>query len=155
MPIKEFEDFLKQNVPMIDFSQLNIVHLDYDKCIIKVPFITQNKNHLNSMYFGSIIIGTEVAAGVLAAYQLKHDNLDSGIIFKDVAGNFIKRSEADTYFICSDSQVISDGIKEAAKTKERVNITVNVIGVNDLNNLEDKVSEFKITVSIKYKQVSK
>lgn len=149
MLIKEFEDFLKQNVPMIDFSHLNIVHLDYDKCIVKMPFIAQNKNHLQSMYLGSIVIGTEVSAGILAAYQLRHDKHDSSIIFKNIAGDFIRRAESDTYFICTDSRLISNGIKKAAITKERLNIKVNVIGVTDLNNMDDKVSDFTITISIK------
>jgi|SRR6185437_15103742 len=152
MLIKEFEDFLRQNVPMIDYSQLSIEHLDRKKCIIKMPFIPQNKNHVNSMYFGSILIGTEVSAGILAFYHLKQDKQNSTVVFKDVAGNFLRRSEADTYFICNDSKAIADAIKEAAITKERVNVTVNVIGVTDLNKLDEKVSDFKITVSVKNKQ---
>jgi len=151
MQIKEFEDFLRQNVPMIDFSGLSIVHLDYDKCIVKMPFTPQNKNHIQSMYLGSIIIGTEVSAGILTAYYLRSGNHDLSIVFKNIAGDFIKRAESDTYFICTDSQLISDAIKQAATTKERLNVTVNVIGVTDLNKMDYKISDFKITVSIKIK----
>ncbi len=151
MLTKEFEDFLRQNVPMIEYSQLSIEHLDNEKCIIKMPFIPQNKNHVNSMYFGSILIGTEVSAGVLAFYYLKQNDHNSTVVFKDVAGNFLKRAEADTYFICNDSKLIADAIKKAAATKERVNVTVNVIGVTDLNKPDEKVSDFKITVSVKNK----
>jgi len=149
MLAKELEDYLRQNIPMIDYSQLSIEHLDSKKCILKMPFIPQNKNHVGSMYFGSILIGTEVSASALAFYYLKQDGVNSTVVFKDVAGNFIKRAEADTYFICTDSKVISDAIKEAALTKKRVNKTVSVIGVTDPNNLDDKVSDFKITVSVK------
>ncbi|MCC2625441.1 MAG: aromatic compounds catabolism [Burkholderiales bacterium] len=151
MLAKEFEDFLRQNVPMIEYSQLSVEHLDNEKCIIKMPFIPQNKNHVNSMYFGSILIGTEVSAGVLAFYYLKQDNHNSTVVFKDVAGNFIKRSETDTYFICNDSKLIADAIKKAAKTHERVNVTVNVIGVTDLSKPDEMISDFKITVSVKNK----
>lgn len=153
MIIKEFEDFLRQNVPMIDYSGLNIEYLDHEKCIIKMPFIPQNKNHVNSMYFGSILIGTEVSAGVLAFYHLKCDKQNSTVVFKDVCGSFLKRAEADTYFICSDSAAISEAIKEATRTKQRVNVTVNVIGVTNLNDLNEKVSDFKITVSVKNKLI--
>lgn len=149
MPIQEFENFLRQNVPMIDYSQLNIEQLDNNKCIIKMPFIKQNKNHLQSMYFGSILIGTEVSAGILAAYLLKLSGQNSNIIFKNVAGDFIRRAEADTYFICCDSEKIIDAINKARDTMERVNITVNVIGVTDLDKPDEKVSDFNITVSIK------
>lgn len=150
MSIKKYEDFIKQNVPMINYSQLSITQLDDKCCIIKMPFIPQNKNHVNSMYFGAITIGTEVAAGILAYHYLDMNNLAPLLVFKDIAGSFLRRAESDTYFICNDFQAISSGIKDLISTQSRVNVTVGVIGVSDLSKPDEKVSDFKITISIKY-----
>lgn len=150
MSIERYEQFLKQNVPMIEYSKLSIVHLDDQKCIIKMPFISQNKNHVNSMYFGSIAIGTEVAAGILGLHYLERYNLMPLLVFKDISGSFLRRSESDTYFICNDYHSIAQAVKDLIESKGRVNVSVNVIGVTDLNNLDEKISDFKITISIKY-----
>lgn len=151
MLIKKFEDFLKQNIPMINDSQLSITKLDDRQCIIKMPFIRQNKNHVGSMYFGAITIGTEVAAGILAFNYLDKYNLEPLLVFKDISGGFLRRAESDTYFICSDYQAISAALKELTETQQRINVTVSVIGVTDLTKLDEKISDFKITISIKYK----
>jgi len=149
MLIKEFEDFLRQHIPMIDFSQLTIEYLKDDKCIVKMPFIPQNKNHLQSMYFGAILIGTEVAAGILTLYHIKAGNDNSTLVLKDIAGDFLRRAEGDVYFICEDSQAIANAVDETARTKKRVNATVRVFGVMDLNKPDEKISDFNITVSVK------
>ncbi len=148
MSIREYEKFFEQ-VPMIIFSQLSIVSLDDKACIVKMPFIAENKNHLNSMYFGSIMIGTEVPAGILGLYHIKKMQQDSTVVFKDIAGGFLKRAESDVYFVCEDSEAIIAAVKETAETKARVNVTLTVIGVTDLTNRDEKVSEFKITLSVK------
>jgi len=150
MQRSQYEQFLKQNVPMIDFTQLNIMQIDESKCIIKVPFTPQNKNHVNSMYFGAITIGTEVSAGILAYHYLDLYGLEPLLVFKDISGDFLRRAEGDVYFICEDAQIISAAIKEMIETKGRINVTAKVIGVTDLGKLDEKISDFKITISIKY-----
>src|SRR3989338_10743411 len=149
MQMQAYEEFLRKNVPMIDFSQLSIERLDNNQCIVKMPFISQNKNHVQSMYFGSMLIGTEAAAGILALFHLEQAKQGPVLVFKDISGDFLKRAEADTYFICKDSEIIMNAVKESVETKQRVNAKLHVIGVLDVNNLDEKVSDFYLTISIK------
>ncbi len=148
LTIEEFENFLKTNVPMIEYSGMSILKLDEDQSVIKMPFISQNMNHVQSMYFASLAIGADAAAGVLALYNLNIKNVNSTVVFKDFKANFIRRANSDVFFICKDREIINDSINLATEKRERVNFPVRVVATQDLNKI-DPVAEFKLTVSIK------
>ena len=148
LTIKDFEHFLNTNVPMIEYSGMSIIELNEKNSIVKMPFLAQNMNHVHSMYLGSLIIGAEVSGGGLAFYHINHKNINSTVVFKDLKANFIRRAESDIYFICADSQIITDNIAIAVQKKERVNFSVKVVATANMEKL-DPVAEFEFTVSIK------
>lgn len=147
--IKEYEAFLQHNVPMIAFSELEVAKIDQEQCIIKMPFIGKNKNHVQSMYLGSLTIGAEVSAGILAFHLIKMMGINSTVVFKDFQASFLRLAKKDVYFICNDVETVKRSLKETATTKERVNFGVKVIGVEDLNNVAEPVAVFDITASVK------
>ncbi len=151
--IKEYETFLQHHVPMIAFSELEIIKIDQEQCIVKIPFIDKNKNHVQSMYLGALTIGAEVSAGILAFHMIKVMGINSTVVFKDFQASFLRLAKKDVYFICSDIQIVKDSLQETNKTKQRVNFGVNVIAVEDLNNLDERVAEFNITTSVKVLEI--
>jgi hypothetical protein len=149
MQITDYEKFLRDNVPMIDFSGLSIVDINEAQCVVKMPFAAQNKNHVQSMYLGSLVIGAEVSAGILAFHLIHANKVNSTVVFKSFNGSFLKLVKGDAYFICKDAAIIRNGLKEASTTQQRVNVMVRVIAVEDLNNLSEPVATFEMAVSMK------
>lgn len=147
---KELEAFLHENVPMIKYSNISLEEITEECAVAKIPFVEQNKNHVNSVYFGSLAIGADVAAGGLAFYHIESKEINSTVVFKDFTANFIKRAEGDTYFICRDKEIIEAGIAEMLKTKKRINFPLKVIATMNLQTCEP-VAEFILTTSIKLK----
>lgn len=145
---KKLETFLHKSVPMIKYANISLEEITEEFAIAKIPFTEQNKNHVNSVYFGSLAIGADVAAGGLAFYHIESKCLDSTVVFKDFNANFIKRAEGDTYFICKDKDIIESSIREMLLTKKRVNFPLTVIATTNLKTYEP-VAEFILTTSIK------
>jgi len=147
--IQELEDYLKQKVPMIDYAGLVIVTLNMDQSIVKICLTPQNKNHLNSMYFGSLAIGADAAGGLLPLYQIKQQKINSTVVFKDFKANFIRRPESDVYFVCNEGVKVHQALMETVATKQRINFPVNVVAVLDPKDLSEPVATFILTVSVK------
>lgn len=145
---KKIELFLHDSVPMIKYSNISLEEINDDRAIAKIPFTEQNKNHVNSVYFGSLAIGADVAAGGLAFYHIDSKHIDSTVVFKDFKANFIKRAEGDVYFICKDRDIIEQSINEMLLTKKRINFSLFVVATTCLDTC-DPVAEFELTTSIK------
>ena len=56
-------------VPMLFYCRPRIVALDDEKVEIRLPLRRRTKNHLNSMYFGALAVGADVAGGFIAFDQ--------------------------------------------------------------------------------------
>lgn len=145
----KYEKFLRQNIPMLDFSKLEVAKIDDTQCIIKLPFIPENKNHLQSMYLGSQVMAGEVSAGLMTHHLINKLKINSGVVIKDLQVNFLRLAKSDIYFVFNDIGIVTKSLQETQKTKERVNFSIKVIGVEDLNNLAEPVSSFMITISVK------
>ncbi|MEM7207711.1 MAG: DUF4442 domain-containing protein [Pseudomonadota bacterium] len=139
-------------VPLIFLAGVRVISVDADRCEIVVPFKRRNKNHLNSLYFGSLGIGADVAGGLIASYLIEKQNLRISLVFKDFTAQFLKRAEADTHFICEDGDRVQALIKAAHTTGERVNDTVRVVATTPSVTGDEPVAEFALTLSLKSKE---
>ena len=102
------------------------------------------------MYFGTLMIGADLAAGVMAVFIAKKKKLTINFAFKSVQANFLKRVEGDAHFYCEAGEIIQNLITETVATKERVEAAIPVkVYVPD--KLGDKVAaEITMTISLKY-----
>lgn len=146
-PVKHFETMIKQLVPMIAYTQMQITDLTDDEVVVRMPFIPENKNHLNSMYFGSLSVGADVAGGVLALYHAEKSGEKVAIVFKDFQAKFLKRPEEDVLFVCRDGQAVADLVAKAARTGERQNLPVHIDA--QAASTQDVVAQFVLTLSVK------
>ena len=145
---QKLEAWLKQQVPMIEYAQVKIAELNNHRCVITVPFIPQNQNHLQCMYFGALAIGADAAAGLLAMHHIQQSGQKLNILFKDFQAKFLKRAYGDICFTCADEAILSQAVTEAIQAKKRINISVNVIA-SLAENPEVHVAEFIMTLSMK------
>ncbi|PMH73735.1 PaaI family thioesterase [Vibrio cyclitrophicus] len=136
-------------VPLIWLCRPKLLALDDKHVELKIPLKRRTKNHLNSMYFGVLAVGADVAGGFLAMSKSQQQGEKISLAFKEVTGNFLKRPEADVHFTCSDGELINTMLAETMSTGERVNQTVTIIATCPSLHGDEPMAEFQLTLSIK------
>ncbi len=143
--------FAFTKIPMIYYTKPTVLELNEQRCVIKIPFIRKNQNHLGSMYFGVLSVGADLAGGIIAMKIIQKSRKKISLLFKNINGDFISRVEEDAYFICEDGGAISKAVHEAIETKERVNIPVTINVKTSLNEDSEPLAKFVLTLSLKEK----
>src|ERR1700693_1396447 len=88
-------------VPLIFFVRPSVIRLDDSECVIKIPLNRRTKNHLNSMYFGVLATGADLAGGLVAMKEITASKKRVALSFKDFHAEFLKRAEGDVHFVCT------------------------------------------------------
>ena len=140
-----------KKVPLIFYCRPSVVELNREKAIIKIPIKRRNRNHLNSMYFGVLAVGADVAGGLLAMDQIRRSKKKVSLVFKDFKADFLKRPEGDTIFICNDGYAIEKLVQEAINSGERVNMPIKITATVPTIFGDEPVAEFVLTLSLKDK----
>jgi acyl-coenzyme A thioesterase PaaI-like protein len=135
-------------IPMIGYVRPRLLELNEDHIQIKIRLGRRTKNHFNSMYFGALTVGADLASGWHAYYHSELRAERISFAFKSAKADFLMRAETDVVFESNDGQVIRSIIDRAIKTKERINQDVNVIAKDDQGNT---VATFVMTISVKMK----
>lgn len=141
--------FAFTKVPLIWLCRPKILKMNKEEVIIKIPLKRRTKNHLNSMYFGVLAVGADVAGGFLAMSKAQDSGRKISLAFKEVEGQFLKRPEADVVFTCSDGKLIDDMLDEAITTGERINQIVTIVATCPSISGDDVMANFNLTLSIK------
>ncbi len=139
------------NVPLIYACSPSVVELNDNRCVVKIPLSRKTRNHLKSMYFGTLCIGADVAGGLMAMRLIQKNNPNISLVFKDVKADFLKRPTANVYFTCSDGPAITDLVARAEKSGERENLPVKITATCPSVDPNEPVAEFVLTLSIKKK----
>ena len=131
---------------MIGFVRPKLLVINDETVKIKILLRKKTKNHLNTMYFGALAVGADMAAGAHAFYYAKKEHSKISFAFKDFKAEFLKRPETDVVFVTNDGLKISSAFEKSKKEQQRVNQLVHV-SAYDLNN--ELVAVFELTASIK------
>lgn len=138
--------FLK--IPVIGFVRPKLLLLNDNESKVKVKLRRRTKNHLNSMYFGALAVGADVAGGLHAFYFAESLGYRVSFAFKGFSGEFIKRAESDVIFEITQGNLIKEAIESSANSKERVNQPIDVIAKGMDGQI---VATFVMVVSVKVK----
>ena len=141
--------FLK--VPLIFWVDPSVVKMDDNECIIKIPLNRRTKNHLNSMYFGVLCTGADIAGGLVAMNEITASKKKIALSFKDFKADFLKRAEGDVHFIVTQIPEIKHFVTEVIKSGERMNFSVQIKAVVPSINPDEVVANFNLTLSLKAK----
>ncbi|WP_282177368.1 DUF4442 domain-containing protein [Vibrio nereis] len=136
-------------VPLIWICRPKIVKLDSAGVEVKIPLRRTTTNHLNSMYFGALAVGADVAGGFMAMSKAQSRGEKVSLAFKAVEGRFLKRPEADVHFICNDGELIDKMLDEVMATGERVNRAVKITATCPSMHGDEPMAEFDLTLSLK------
>ncbi|MGD8172580.1 PaaI family thioesterase [Vibrio sp. TRT 21S02] len=136
-------------VPLIWLCRPKIIKLNSQSVEVKIPLRRRTKNHLNSMYFGVLAVGADVAGGFMAMSKAQSRGSKVSLAFKVVEGHFLKRPEADVHFICNDGALIDDMLDQTISSGERVNEVVKITAICPTLHGMEPMAEFDLTLSLK------
>lgn len=154
---KDFKDTLfvrffgLTKVPLIFFVSPSVVRLDDEQCVIKIPLNRRTKNHLNSMYFGVLATGADLAGGLIAMKEISNSKRKVALSFKDFHAEFLKRAHGDVHFICTQIPEIKKFVADVIESGERMNFPVYIEAIVPKEGLEP-VAKFTLTLSLKLKK---
>jgi len=138
----------KFKIPMLGFTSAKLVSINDTTVKVGIKLKRRTKNHLNSMYFGALAVGADVAGGIHAFYFANVYHKTVAFAFKGMSCEFIKRAESDCVFISEDGKKVENAILKSIKTGDRVNETTHVNVFDAANEL---VAIFEMIVSVKCK----
>lgn len=152
--LKKYQDtlFLRffgfTKIPLIFFVGPSVIRLDDQQCIIKIPLNLRTKNHLNSMYFGVLATGADLAAGLVAMNEIRDSKKKVDLSFKDFHAEFLKRAQGDVHFVCTQIPEIKSFVAEVISSGERMNFPVYIEAI--VPSISDEiVAKFTLTLSLK------
>ena len=138
-----------RNVFLLWFVRPKIVALTDDRCEVIVPLSWRTRRRdIHAMYLGVLVMGADVAGGLIAFNLIARSKKNVSFLFKDVKGEFLKRAEDDVHFVCEDGAKIRDLVGRALSTGERQETTVEVTATVP-TKLSEPVARFALTLSVK------
>ncbi len=139
-----------QNVFFLWLASPKIVELTDDRCIIKIPLNWRTRRRdISAMYLGTLCMGADVAAGLIAFKLVRERKARVSFIFKDIKGEFLKRAEGDVHFTNDDGPLIQQLMARTLETGEREEATVRVTATVPSKLGEEPVARFELTLSLK------
>ncbi|PKF78069.1 DUF4442 domain-containing protein [Vibrio sp. vnigr-6D03] len=136
-------------VPLIWLCRPKILVLNEKTVEVRIPLKKRTKNYLNSMYFGALAIGADVAGGFMAMGKAQERGGKVSLAFKGVKGEFLKRPEGDVHFLCHDGHVIDEMLDETFQTGQRVNKAVTITAICPTLHAEEPMAVFELVLSVK------
>ena len=133
-------------IPIIGFVRPKLISINNEEIVVSISLRRRTKNHLNSMYFGALAVGADVAAGIMAYYHSELLQRKISLAFKGMNAEFLKRAESDIRFVCSEGKRIETMLQTSVSSGERQNESVTVYA---LNNLGEQVAVFEMILSLK------
>ena len=133
-------------IPLIGYVRPRLVEINDDTIKVKIRLRRKTKNHLNSMYFGALAVGADIAGGIHVFYYSEIMGKKISFSFKGMKADFLKRAESDVTFESNQGQVIKTVILESIETGERVNKTIMVNAIDSNNEI---VATFEMISSLK------
>ncbi len=141
--------FCHFKIALLGYLKPRLIKLTEEEIVIRLPLNRRSRNHLNSMYFGALAAGADLAGGLHGFYQAYLAHCKIALVFKSFQANFLRRPESDVYFICSEGKTVAAMIKEAQRTKERINQSIQIEAYTDYPQRQDKVADFTLEISLK------
>lgn len=145
--------FALLKVPMLGWIKPSVIESS-ERTVLKIPLGRRTRNHLKSLYFGALCMGAEACVGLTAAVEIQKSGKKVDFVFKDFKANFLKRAEDDTYFICDQVHDLRAIVQKAINSKQREEqrfLATAFSGDWQNPSQENKVAEFEITLSVKFR----
>lgn len=135
-------------IPLIGFVKPRLLLVDEKTVQVKILLRRRTRNHLNSMYFGALAVGADIAGGIHAFYFAELSNSKVSFAFKSMKADFIKRAESEILFESTEGELVKAAMDQSRLTGERINQMIQVKATDKNGEL---VATFEMEVSVKVK----
>jgi acyl-coenzyme A thioesterase PaaI-like protein len=133
-------------IPMIRYTKPKLLAIDDNTVRVKIKLRRRTKNHLNSMYFGALSVGADIAGGIQVFYFSKKMDRKVSFAFKGMNAQFLKRAESDIVFESNEGQKIQKAMEKSLIEGSRINDSIMVKAKNDSGEI---VATFEMIVSVR------
>jgi len=137
------------NIPLLFIVSPSVMKLSAKECEVKIPLNRLTRNHLKSMYFGTLAMGADLAGGLLAMQAIRRSKKKINLIFKDFKADFLMRPESDVHFICKEGDKIREQVEETVRSKKRTNQSLKIYAITPKKSGDEPVAKFVVTLSLK------
>ncbi len=152
-PLTRFKFFIWSfghfKVPLIGHLKPRLIALNEQEIVIQLKLNRRSKNHLNSMYFGALAIGADLAGGLYGFYHANRAKVNISLAFKSFQAQFLRRPESDVFFVCRKGELVKEMIIESQKSKQRMNKPIEVIAYTQYLQQPEEVAHFVLELSLK------
>lgn len=152
-PLTRFKFFLwffgHFKVALIGHLKPKLIKLNDNEIIVRLPLIRRSRNHLNSMYFGALAVGADIAGGLHGFYHAELAQCKISLAFKSFQAQFLRRPESDVYFICTEGNTVKKMIEESKNSGERINKSVHIKAYTDYLTQAEEIADFTLELSVK------
>ena len=133
-------------IPLIGYTNPKLLSIDDQSVRVRIRLRRRTKNHLNSMYFGALAVGADIAGGIQVFYFSKMLGKEISFAFKGMNAQFIKRAESDIIFESTQGELVKAAIDKSIAEKIRVNESIEVRAINDAQEI---VAKFDMIISVR------
>ena len=138
------------NVFFLWLTRPQIIELNDDRCVVRIPLNWRTRRRdIHAMYLGTLCMGADVAAGLIAFRLVQRRKERVSFIFKDIRGEFLKRAEGAVVFTNNDGPLIQELLRRTLESGEREEATVNVVATVPDKLGAEPVARFQLTLSLK------
>jgi acyl-coenzyme A thioesterase PaaI-like protein len=136
-------------IPLIAFVRPRIHAVNRQRAALTIPLRRRTRNHLRSMYFGSLAIGAELVAGMYVMRLIKDSGEKISLVFKEFDAQFLRRAEGDVLFECTETEKMYHLVQQAIQSGERIEETFEVHATVPSIDPDEVVARFRLTISLK------
>lgn len=136
-------------VALIGYLKPRLIKLTDSDIVICLPLKRRSRNHLNSMYFGALSVGADLAGGLHGFYHADHAQCKVSLAFKSFQAQFLRRPESDVYFVCTEGDTVKKMIEESQSSGERINKPINIKAYTEYLTQPEEVADFILELSLK------
>jgi acyl-coenzyme A thioesterase PaaI-like protein len=138
-------------IPSLLFWSPVVEELDDDGCAVRIPLGWRTRNHLGSMYVGTLAGGADLAAGLNAFRLIRTRHRDVKLVFADLRGEFLKRADGDVLFRSRQGREVAEAMRRTVETGERVTLPIEVVCTVPSRYADEPVARFTMGLSLKHK----
>lgn len=107
--------FGRAKVAMIGYLHPKLITMNERDLVVRIRLNRRSRNHLNSMYFGALAVGADLAGGFHGIYHADLAQCKISLAFKSFQAQFLQRPESDVYFVSSMGETVKGMIEESQK----------------------------------------
>lgn len=140
------------NIPLIWWIRPTVLEMGTSRTVIEIKLQRRTRNHLKSMYFGAIAIGSELVVATKAVQAIHESKRKVDFVFKDFKIDFLKRAEGDVHFICDSGAAVTQLVQKAIASGERETQTFQGYAIVPSKDPQEKIVTFDVTLSLKLRR---